>query len=382
MKNIYLFRKKKIKKYNKLLLKEDLNNNIKKINKYKVKLKHRKYNCFEINIDFLIKFSIPILIILFIIFLALKFKIKKKRKIIKANNIIEQNKIKNKTYNYFACFVGMGKQENKYVRELVDYYSKLGVEKFILADNNLPNTEKLSDVLQDYISNGIVEIIEIFGSSFGQAELYNATYEKYKTKCNWFLFFDFDEFLEVFFEKGKNLVLNEFLTNTTFDKCESVLFNWVIYSDNDLIHYDNRTVIERFTDPYFNSKANVHVKCVVRGGLNKTVFISKKSNHVPERGVTICDSKGNIRPGYNPFIIAPPIHDYGYLKHFTTKTAEEYCDKMIRGQPRNQISKQEDRVKLFFMYNKFSQEKLDVFEKKFNKKFNPILDSKNFRGNK
>ena len=362
-------------------------------------MNYRKDKFREKNITFLKKLSIITLLIL------LKFFIEKKRKILniiklmKANNIIKKNEIKNETYNndnnatknykeqilnnsfiYFACFVGMGRQENKYIRELVDYYLKLGVEKFILADNNLPNTEKLSDVLQDYISNGIVEIIEIFGSSMGQAELYNITYEKYKTKCNWFLFFDFDEFLEVYFEKGKKLVLNEFLTNTTFDKCESVLFNWLIYSDNDLIYYDNRTVIERFTDPYFNSKANVHVKCVVRGGLNKTVFISKKSNHVPERGVTICDSKGNIRLGYNPFIIAPPIHDYGYLKHFTTKTAEEYCDKILRGQPRNLAYQPEERVKLFFEHNKFSQEKLKVFEKKFNRTFNPI--GKYFRRDK
>ena len=55
----------------------------------------------------------------------------------------------------------MGKEENKYTRELIEYYLKLGVEKFIFADNNNANTEKLSDVIQDYISKGIVDIYEI-----------------------------------------------------------------------------------------------------------------------------------------------------------------------------------------------------------------------------
>ena len=93
----------------------------------------------------------------------------------------------NNNYSYFACFVAMGRQENKYVREIIDYYSKLGVEKFLIADNNLENTEKFSDVIQDYIDSGLVEIDELFGSSMGQAEFYQIIYEKYRNKCNWFL---------------------------------------------------------------------------------------------------------------------------------------------------------------------------------------------------
>ena len=84
-------------------------------------------------------------------------------------------------------------------------------------------------------------------------------YDKYKTKCNWFLLFDFDEYLEIFFEKGKNMKLKEFLTNNTYEKCEAILFNWVIYTDNDLLNYDNRTLIERFTEPNFFDKDNMEI---------------------------------------------------------------------------------------------------------------------------
>ena len=375
---------KKNKKHKYLLLKEDAINH-KNIKKFRIISKNKKKNTFDININFLIKLLIPILLILLITFIILQAKIRKQKsakKIIHENNITNLeyninniinisninnlNKISNQKNNYFACFVTLGRQENKYIKELIEYYIKLGVEKFIFADNNIPNTEKLSDVVQDYISNGTVEIIELFGSDFGLAEFYNITYERYKAKCNLFVFFDFDEYLEIFFEKGKNLVLKEFLTNSTFDKCEAILFNWVIYSDNDLIYYDNRTLNERFPEPYFQCRDNVHVKTILRGGLNKTVFLEKKSNHVPEKGVTICDSKGNIRQKYNAFAISPPIYDYGYIKHFTTKTAEEYTNKILRGLTRNRKLRPEERVKLFFQYNKFSEEKLKVFENKFN----------------
>ena len=44
------------------------------------------------------------------------------------------------------------------IREFIEYYLKLGVEKFYLADENEDFVENLSDVLDDYIKKGIVEI--------------------------------------------------------------------------------------------------------------------------------------------------------------------------------------------------------------------------------
>ena len=367
MKNIYIINKKKYFKYKKdkrLLGNESMN---------KKRKEHKRYFKAKKKLSFKFKYLIPFFLFSLLVFIFLKTKAKNKSK----KNYFKNNNTNN---NYFACFVGMGRQENKYIREIIDYYSKLGVEKFILADNNLENTEKFSDVIQDHIDNGLVDIKEIFGSDMGQSELYKDTYEKYRNQCKWFLLFDLDEFLEVHFEKDKSLTLKEFLTNVIFNKCEAILFNWVIYGDNELIHYDNRSVVERFTEAYFEDRDNHFVKSILRGGLNKTVFVPKKSNHVPERGVTICDSKGDIRESYNAYNINPPIFDYGYLKHFTTKTAEEYCEKIIRGQPRNMGYDPAERVQCFFLHNRFSEEKLKVFENKFNRTFNPIINRNDFRG--
>ena len=54
------------------------------------------------------------------------------------------------------------------------------------------------------------------------------------------------------------------------------------------------------------------------------------------------------------------------LKHFSTKSAEEYINKTRRGTNRNLPYIIEDKIRIFFKYNKFSQEKLDFFEKQFN----------------
>ena len=335
----------------------------KAIYKRKMLLKSRKFlKSHKPNSNLYFIMKLFFVIILLILFLSFKKNKKKKKK--KINN-----------YNYYACFSGMGKKENKYLRELVEYYLKLGVEKFILGDNNLPNTEKFADVIQDYINDGTVDVIELFGSSFGQSALNNVTYEKYNKQCKWMLFLDFDEFLEVHFEDKKSLLLKDFLENKIFDKCEAILFNVLVHTDNNLVHYDNRPLNVRFTEPNYNLEANNLVKAIVRGNLNKTIFVDGKPNNSPVEGVEICDSKGRKIEKYNSYFLIPPVFDYGYLKHYTTKTAEEYITKILKGIPGNLPNNVEDRVKLFFKFNKYSEEKMKVFEDYFHRKFHVPINN-------
>ena len=240
--------------------------------------KRKKIEKRNIKIILLKILIFAILIILYypiIIFSYKKDKTNKEIKTIEANNETKVNEIKKdkSKFEYYCCFCGMGKEENLYSRELISYYMNLGVEKFVFGDNNLPNTEKLSDVLQDYISNGTVDILEIFGSDIGQGEFYGKMYNKYKDRCEWLSFFDFDEYLVMHFEKGKNIPLKEYLSNSIFDKCEAIEFNWLMYGDNGLVHYENKSSIERFTEPDFGNYANRFVKSIIRGNLTKTVFI-------------------------------------------------------------------------------------------------------------
>ena len=328
-------------------LKEEKSN--KKENKTNSNEKEKKFK--SKKFIFFAKFIISTLI-LFLLFYSKK--------------IVVANKNSNKKYKYFACFCTKARGENKYANELISYYTKLGVEKFIFGDNNLNGTEKLSDVLQDYINKSIVDIYEIFGSNIGQAEFYQDIYEKYKNECNWFLFFDFDEYLDVHFEDNKSLILQDFLTNETFDKCEAILFNWLIYTDNNLLYYDNRTLLERFPIPNYDVLDNIMVKTIVRGNLTKTIFNPQKPIHIPDKNLSICNSIGDIFRDYNLYSVHPPVYKYGYLKHFITKTAEEYVNKTYRGANRNIPYKITDKVRLFFRFNKFSKEKYKYFKEKFN----------------
>ena len=286
---------------------------------------------------------------------------------IKNNNIFIDNKtLYNNTFEYFCCYRTMAKKENLYTRELISYYKKLGVEKFIFIDNNLPGVEKLSDVLQDYIDNGTVDIMEHLGEKIGHGEAFEIMYTKYNKRCRWLAFFDIDEYLFLNFTDEKNVTLNKYLTNPIFNECEGIAFNWLMYYDNNLVYYDNRTLVERFTKPNYNIFTNRFVKSIIRGNLNKRTFYKGGSPHLPDKNVKICNSIGEPAE-YYPDSIVPPIFKYAYLKHFSCKSTEEFVDKIKKGA--KYVDNAEEKVDGYFKRNEFTEEKLKVLEKLFGQRF-------------
>ena len=339
----------------------------------KKKFKYKKY--------------LRILIILLLAFLLYGIS----KILLKFNNMKNLNNIRNKTNSisnnintiniidgindnkssyeqkYFICFCIMGKKENLYAREIIEHHKKLGFDKFIIVDNNDLNSQKFSDVLQDYIDSGLVEIVDKIGKIINQGETYHFLYEKYNHKCQWLNFFDFDEFLVLHPQNGKNITIQEFLNHERYKKCDAVLVNWLMYSDNELLHYDNRTLFERFTQPEDNDQ-NKFVKSIVRGNLKEYLFGYKKSGHFPSLNIKLCDSSGNTNPNYRDVVI-PPKYKYAQITHFSTKSTEEYVNKIKRGYPGGRFPEPSGNVDLYFFHNKFTKKKLKIFEDSFNMTF-------------
>ena len=55
--------------------------------------------------------------------------------------------------------------------------------------------------------------------------------------------------------------------------------------------------------------------------------------------------------------------------HYNTKTVDEYVNKIKRGGNNNAVYDVNERIERFFSHNNFTEEKLKIFEKAFNKKF-------------
>ena len=80
-----------------------------------------------------------------------------------------EEKIKNyfskfeKNKNTKVCMCVIGKKENYYAKEWVDYYKALGYNHIFIYDNNDPNDERFEEVLSKEISEGFVSIIDYRG---------------------------------------------------------------------------------------------------------------------------------------------------------------------------------------------------------------------------
>ena len=117
-------------------------------------------------------------------------------------------------------------------------------------------------------------------------------------------------------------------------------------------------MIQRFTYlKYFPWRT----KFIVRGSLENIIIVSTSF----ALNINNCNSKGElIFP--ESFIIPTKENDsFAYLKHFYTKTAEEYCHKRKRGYAQT-LSKQNEKlseteINAFFRYNERTAEKIKIF---------------------
>ena len=276
----------------------------------------------------------------------------------------------------FKSKVGLcviGKQENKYAKEFVDYYKSIGFDHIFIYDNNDKNDEKFEEVLSEYISQNFVSIINYRGyrgkENHPQFDAYIDCYEKNSKNYVWLAFYDFDEFLYL----KKHKTIQEFVDEEKFENCNNIKINWIIYTDNNLIYYENKPVQERFTTPNLRHTANSHVKSLVRGNLPTNYWSGMINPHSSNNDYTCCVPSGETIDSKTPFN-KEPNYDEAYIKHYNTKTIEEFIDKAKRGSATRVFVKDETfwRTKLgyFFSLNKKTKEKLDYIKKVLNLSFN------------
>jgi len=269
-----------------------------------------------------------------------------------------------------VAIVAMGKLENRYALEFVEYYKNLGIDNIFIIDNNNYNGEHFEDVIKDYIDNKFVYLLnykQIYykGSQVG---FYIDVYNRYiKNQYDWVFFCDFDEFLT--FKKDQNI--KEYLSRECFKKYKQILINWKIYDDNDLVYDDRRGVLERFTRPVNENKLikyntiteNYLVKPIIRGNINNLYTIYPHNFMNAEFKDTTCNASG--KKILNSFSTKKIDWSLAYIKHFVMKTIDEFIHKKYQrgvGDRSYEEFLQTNPIKNFFKYNKITDEKLKLLK--------------------
>ena len=276
-----------------------------------------------------------------------------------SNFSVKQIEIAAKEKKVAVCAIG--RLENQYAREFVEWYKKLGFDKVFIYDNNYGQEEHFELVLGDHLQSGFVEITNFRDKEVCQLEAYNDCYARHKDEYEWILFVDFDEFLTIKGEKDIHLFMKK------YDKYECVLFNWMIMNDNGQVYNTHRPLMERFTTPMdydrkggYDFPEDNHVKAMVRGGLDKVEYTTNP--HIPSTPLKCCNSKGEQcdQAPWQPYDFSK-----AYIKHFQYKTAEEWITKKYkRGMPDQTYQNFLEKTPTdnFFKVNDADEFKLEVIK--------------------
>ena len=261
----------------------------------------------------------------------------------------------------------IGKNENRYVREYVEWYKKIGLTHIRLYDNNDIDGERFEDSIGDYINSGFVELVDYRGKVQCQLQAYEECYKELGGEYDWILFIDCgDEYLHLVNHK----TITDFLSDDMFKDYDMLHLNLMTFGDCGHLTYEDKPLIERFPRPIpFDTKVaydfpeNAHVSSIVRGGLKEVLF--RGTPHTPyPNNLRCCNDVGEEVNSNSPF--SNISFRNAFFRHYTTKTAEEYCDKMRRGFP-DQIwdnSRVANLVETrFFRTNEVTKEKVELFKR-------------------
>lgn len=143
-----------------------------------------------------------------------------------------------------------------------------------------------------------------------------------------------------------------------------MIFNWRYYGDNNQLYYKPKPIQQRFKNASNKIFNNIYyfaaAKSIIKGKLN----IAWK--HFPHflKNKNICRPDGKII--LNP--LSSPQYKIGYIKHYATKSTEEFALKIKKGTVNSKVKNLKKylikRINTFYFFlNKRTKKKKDLFKK-------------------
>jgi hypothetical protein len=223
--------------------------------------------------------------------------------------------VKPKYYLSLCCIV---KDENRYLKEWIDYHLKIGVEHFYIYDND--SAVPVADTLRELGLLQHVTVIPISGPSM-QLTAYKNCLNRFGTKSYWMGFIDMDEFLV---PKSTNGDMQAFLKD--YEAYAGLGVNWLVFGSSGFKNRTDEPQLSRFlmrSDLEF--AANSHIKSIVQP---KYVKGFQDPHALKYRFGKYCVNENFER--VNTAFSAPSVHKI-QLNHYYCRSQEEYEEKIKRG---------------------------------------------------
>ena len=239
-----------------------------------------------------------------------------------------------------SCILTVIKDEHLYLDEFIRYHLNLGIDYIIIAEDIDSKSHK--NITDKYNNVTLYNVLDFFKEDKTKEKIinrkkykisnqesylyYGLIYIKNHYNFDWCFVIDIDEFITID-NNYKNV--NEVLS--LYENYDAVILQWQNYGANGLIYtpdYKQKGIIKYYTEccnftkidrpAWFRNVKSVH-------HLNNYTKNSYNSGHVPNLKTNWCrtdfsQNKKSI------------IYDNMYIRHYITKSWEEYVNKIkIRG---------------------------------------------------
>lgn len=168
-----------------------------------------------------------------------------------------RHKSRPRTGGYYFSICAIFKDESLSLKEWIEYHKLIGVEHFYLYNNK--STDNSIAILQQYINDGIVTLVDWDVMPPAQSAAYNDFKKKFWSETQWVAFIDLDEYICLKYDTN---VKDWF---SKYENYPSLVVYWKMFGSSGLIEHDKSRLIteqyyiawDRYNDigkPIFNTR--------------------------------------------------------------------------------------------------------------------------------
>lgn len=227
------------------------------------------------------------------------------------------------SYGETLAICAIAKNEARYLCEWVAYHRVVGVERFLIFDNE--SSDSSAAILDRLAGFGFLDRVPWPSSTTAPPQLsaYDAGLARLRDRCRWIAFIDLDEFLLPLDGDDIRRLLDD------YEGAAGLVVPWRNFGSSGLDRAEDELVIRRFThrapdDHHLNHA----VKTIVRGRYIQTAGIHTPipaAGSLVDEDRVVAGSLGN--PDHHPVPAARRL----VLNHYFSKSREEWTHKRDRG---------------------------------------------------
>lgn len=219
-------------------------------------------------------------------------------------------------YNNIICCIA--KDETPYLKEWVEYHLSIGVQYFVIYDNN--SIIPIRETLVEYIKKGGVAVIDCPITSRPQLRAYNHCLFHMCERTKWIIYIDVDEFIIL----NKHNQISDLLKE--YDSFGGLSLNWKLYNAGGHVTKPKESVMEAYKECLpFSSLVNKHVKTILQP---RHTLVMGSPHHA-----LYIDGNYSVNENYRcvPSAFSDFSNDVAHINHYYTKSYEEWLHKIGRG---------------------------------------------------